>query len=241
MSIWGKLTGAAAGLAIGGPLGALFGGVAGHIADRVTEPPEDKELRNQLAFTAGVVALGAKMAKADGHVSKDEIIAFREVFKVAEADRKNVALLFNLAKQDVAGYDAYANQLAQTFRENPQLLRDVLEGLFHIAMADEVLHPAEEQFLFDVAQRFGIDKNQFRNIKSRYVVSNDQDPYNILEISHDVSDEKLKRHYRALVVEHHPDRLVARGVPVEFIDIANKRLAVINAAYEDIKRERGLP
>ncbi|MCP4934356.1 MAG: DnaJ domain-containing protein [bacterium] len=240
MTIWGKLTGAAAGLVIGGPLGALFGGVAGHIADRVIAPPADKVLRNQLAFTAGVVALGAKMAKADGHVSKDEIIAFQEVFKVEEVDKKNVALLFNLAKQDVAGYDAYANQLAQTFREDPELLQDVLEGLFHIAVADQVLRPSEEQFLYDVAQRFGIDKNQFRNIKSRHVISNDQDPYNILEISHDVSDEKLKRHYRALVMEHHPDRLVARGVPVEFVDIANKRLAVINAAYEDIKRERGL-
>ncbi len=240
MSIWGKLTGAAAGLAIGGPLGALFGGVAGHIADRVTETPEDKDLRNRWSFTAGVVALGAKMAKADGHVSKDEIIAFREVFQIKEADQKNVALLFNLAKRDVAGYDAYADQLAQTFHDNPQLLRDVLEGLFHIALADQVLHPSEEQFLFDVAQRFGIDKNQFRNIKSRHVITNDQDPYNILEIAPDVSNEQLKRHYRALVVEHHPDRLVARGVPVEFIDIANNRLAAINAAYEEIKNERGL-
>ena len=240
MSIWGKLTGAAAGLALGGPLGALFGGVAGHIADRVTEPVEDKELRNQLAFTAGVVALGAKMAKADGHVSKDEIIAFREVFKVSEADKKNVGLLFNLAKQDVAGYDAYADQLAQTFHDNPQLLHDVLEGLFHIAMADQVLHPKEEQFLFDVAQRFGIAKNQFRNIKSRHVISSDQDPYHILEVPHDVGNDELKSHYRALVVQHHPDRLIARGVPVEFIDIANKRLAAINGAYEEIKRERGL-
>ena len=240
MSIWGKLTGAAAGLALGGPLGALFGGMAGHIADRVTESPEDRILRNQLTFTAGVVALGAKMAKADGHVSKDEIIAFREVFKVEEADTKNVARLFNLAKTDVAGYDAYADQLAQTFRDNPQLLEDVLEGLFHIAMADQVLHPYEEQFLQDVAQRFGIEKNQFRNIKSRHVVSNDRDPYNILDITNDLGNEELKRHYRALVREHHPDRLVARGVPLEFIDIANKRLAEINAAYEEIKLERGL-
>ena len=129
MSIWGKLTGAAAGLAVGGPIGALLGGVAGHIADRATEHPEEKEARDQLAFTAGVVALGAKMAKADGHVSKDEIDAFREVFKVQDADAKNVARLFNLAKQDVAGYDAYADQLAQIFRDNPQMLQDVLEGL----------------------------------------------------------------------------------------------------------------
>jgi len=240
MSIWGKLTGAAAGLAIGGPLGALLGGVAGHLADRVSETPEVRDLRNQLAFTAGVVALGAKMAKADGHVSKDEIIAFREVFRVREADAKNVARLFNLAKQDVAGYDAYADQLAHTFRDDPKLLQDVLEGLFHIAMADQVLHPYEEQFLFDVAQRFGIDKNQFRTIKARHVASSELDPYNILEVPHDISNEELKRRYRDLVLEHHPDRLVARGVPVEFVEIANNRLAAINAAYEDIKRERGL-
>ena len=240
MSIWGKLTGAAAGLAIGGPLGALLGGVAGHIADRVTESPEVKEIRNQLAFTAGVVALGAKMAKADGHVSKDEIVAFKEVFKVADPDLENVARLFNLAKQDVAGYDAYADQLAQTFRHDPQLLENVLEGLFHIAMADQVLHPAEEQFLADVAQRFGVGETHFRAIKSRYVALGTADPYSILQISPDVDDSELKRHYRQMVLEHHPDKMIARGVPVEFIDIANKRLADINAAYEVIKRERGI-
>ena len=240
MSIWGKLTGVAAGLAIGGPIGALMGGVAGHIADWATESPEHKKARSQLAFTAGVVALGAKMAKADGHVSSDEVEAFREVFKVRPADEKNVARLFNLAKQDVAGYDAYADQLAQIFRDNPQMLVDVLEGLFHIALADQILHPSEEQFLSDVATRFGIEKTQFRNIKSRHVVSNDIDPYNILEISYTASNDELKRHYRKLVSEHHPDRLIARGLPDEFVDIANNRLAAINAAYEQIKQERGL-
>jgi len=240
MTIWGKLTGVAAGLALGGPLGALFGGVAGHIADRVTEPLADREIRNQLAFTAGVIALGAKLAKADGQVTKDEITAFREVFKVEERDATQVARLFNQAKQDVAGYDAYADQLAQIFRDNPKMLEDILEGLFHIALADQFLHPLEERFLSDVAQRFGIEKNQFRSIKSRHVVSNDRDPYSILEVSYDVDNEELKRHYRVLVSEHHPDRLIARGLPKEFIELANKRLAVINAAYEEIKHERGI-
>ncbi len=239
MSIWGKLTGAAAGLAIGGPIGALLGGMAGHIADRATESQTDRALRDRLAFTAGVVALGAKMAKADGHVSKDEIIAFREVFKVPEEDEKNIARLFNLAKQDVAGYDAYADQLARIFRNNPQMLVDVLEGLFHIAMADQILHPAEERFLGEVAQRFGIDENQFRNIKSRYVISNDCDPYSILEVPCDTDDEALKKHYRKLVAEHHPDKLIARGVPDEFVEIANRRLAAINAAWEEIRKQRG--
>jgi DnaJ like chaperone protein len=240
MSIWGKLTGAAAGLAIGGPIGALLGGVAGHFADRAAESPAQKAVRDQLVFTAGVVALGAKMAKADGHVSRDEIVAFREVFKVEEADAKNVARLFNLAKRDVAGYDAYADQLAQIFWDNPKMLEDILEGLFHIALADQILHPSEEQFLSDVAQRFGLDENQFQNIKLRHVMTDDHDPYAILEVPRDIDSSELKRHYRALVSEHHPDRLMARGVPKEFIDIANKRLAAINGAYEEIKRQRGL-
>ncbi len=240
MSIWGKLTGAAAGLALGGPLGALLGGMAGHIADRVTESPADREARNRLAFTAGVVALGAKMAKADGLVTRDEVIAFREVFRVGEADAKNVARLFNLAKQDVAGYDAYADQLAHIFRGNPQMLEDVLDGLFHIAMADQVLHPSEDLFLTDVARRFGIDENRFRTIRSRHVATSDLDPYSVLEIDGNISDVELKKKYRALVSEHHPDRLIARGVPKEFVDIANKRLAAINAAYEEIKQQRGL-
>ena len=146
MSIWGKLAGAAAGLAIGGPIGALLGGVAGHyVIDRDKE--QDGPAENQVAFTVGVIALGAKMAKADGVVTMDEVNAFKEVFKVPEGEMKNVARVFNLAKQDVAGYEAYAEQLATMFKGNRKLLEDVLEGLFHIAKADDVLHPREEQFL----------------------------------------------------------------------------------------------
>ena len=136
MSVWGKLAGAAAGLAIGGPIGALLGGVAGHyVIDRDKE--EDGPAENQVAFTVGVIALGAKMAKADGVVTMDEVNAFKEVFKVPEGEMKNVARVFNLAKQDVAGYEAYAEQLATMFKGNRKLLEDVLEGLFHIAKADE--------------------------------------------------------------------------------------------------------
>ncbi len=146
MSIWGKLAGAAAGLAIGGPIGALLGGVAGHyVIDRDKE--QDGPAENQVAFTVGVIALGAKMAKADGVVTMDEVNAFKEVFKVPDGEMKNVARVFNLAKQDVAGYEAYAEQLATMFKGNRKLLEDVLEGLFHIAKADDHLHPREEQFL----------------------------------------------------------------------------------------------
>ena len=152
MSIWGKLAGAAAGLAIGGPIGALLGGVAGHyVIDRDQE--QDGPAENQVAFTVGVIALGAKMAKADGVVTMDEVNAFKEVFKVPEGEMKNVARVFNLAKQDVAGYEAYAEQLAAMFKGNRKLLEDVLEGLFHISKADNSLHPREEKFLHEVAKR----------------------------------------------------------------------------------------
>ena len=148
MSIWGKLAGAAAELARGGPIGALLGGVG--------DQEEDGPAENQVAFTVGVIALGAKMAKADGVVTDDEVNAFKEVFKIPPSEMKNVASVFNLAKRDVAGYEVYAEQLAAMFKGNRKLLEDVLEGLFHIAKADEVLHPNEEQFLAQVAKRFGI-------------------------------------------------------------------------------------
>src|SRR6516225_8034618 len=154
MSIWGKLAGAAAGLTIGGPIGALLGGVAGHyVIDRDQE--QDGPAENQVAFTVGVIALGAKMAKADGVVTMDEVNAFKEVFKVPEGEVGNVSRIFNAAKKDAVGYEAYATQLASLLKGNRKLLEDVLEGLFHIAMADGVFHPNEEKFLAEVARRFG--------------------------------------------------------------------------------------
>ena len=242
MSIWGKVAGAAAGLAVGGPIGALMGAIAGHFAvDHSRGDTDDKQAVDQVAFTMGVIALGAKMAKADGVVTKDEIMAFKEVFKVPDEEIKNVARLFDLAKQDIAGYEAYADQLARMFRDNRKLLEDVLEGLFHIAKADAVLHPGEEEFLSGVAEKFGFTETEFRYIRSRHVTDVEQkNPYDILEVAPDISDENLKSHYRKLVRENHPDKLIARGVPEEFIEISTKRLAAINEAYDVVSRERGL-
>ncbi|MGZ5850061.1 MAG: TerB family tellurite resistance protein [Methyloceanibacter sp.] len=239
MSIWGKLAGAAAGLAIGGPIGALLGGVAGHyVIDRDQE--QDGQAENQVAFTVGVIALGAKMAKADGVVTLDEVNAFKEVFKVPEGEMKNVARVFNLAKQDVAGYEAYAEQLAAMFKGNRKLLEDVLEGLFHIAKADEVLHPREEEFLGQVAKRFGITETEFSYIKARHVTAAKRNPYDVLGITPSVGNDELKTHYRKLVAENHPDKLMARGVPKEFVAIATEKVAAINEAYGQIAKERGI-
>ncbi|MGH6866755.1 MAG: TerB family tellurite resistance protein [Methyloceanibacter sp.] len=239
MSIWGKLAGAAAGLAIGGPIGALLGGVAGHyVIDRDQE--QDGSAGNQVAFTVGVIALGAKMAKSDGVVTMDEVNAFKEVFKVPDGEMKNVARVFNLAKQDVSGYEAYAEQLATMFKGNRKLLEDVLEGLFHIAKADEALHPGEEKFLAQVAKRFGFTDTEFSYIKARHVVASKRNPYDVLGIKPSITNDELKVQYRRLIADNHPDKLIARGVPKEFIAIATEKVATINEAYDTIAKERGI-
>ncbi|MGO9172468.1 MAG: TerB family tellurite resistance protein [Rhodomicrobium sp.] len=231
MSIWGKLSGAAA--SIGGPIGALLSR-AGHLAMDRTGSEHDK----QVAFTVGVIALGAKMAKADGAVTRDEIEAFKEVFKVPPGEEHNVGRLFNLAKQDVAGFELYARQLNRLFHDDRQLLTDVMDGLFHIAVADGRLHPSEERFLAEVAKEFGFTDQDFLRIKGRHFKCEMYDPYNILHTSPKASDAELRVQYHKLVAENHPDMLIARGVPAEFIDIATKKLAAINAAYEEIKASR---
>jgi DnaJ like chaperone protein len=222
---------------MGGPIGALIGGIAGHFVDHHRDHAAS-EHDKQVAFTVGVIALGAKMAKADGVVTKDEVHAFKEVFKVPKGEEHNVARLFNLAKQDVAGYELYARQLDRLFHDNRALLTDVMDGLFHIAMADGKLHPNEEKFLSNVADVFGFSEQEYLAIKGRHFKCDMYDPYNVLHISPKATDSELKVHYHKLVAENHPDKLIARGVPAEFVDIATKKLAAINAAYEEIKTAR---
>lgn len=235
MSIWGKLAGAAAGLAVGGPLGAVLGGVAGHIViDRENDAAEPDK---QIAFTIGVIALGAKMAKADGLVTKDEVRAFKEVFRVPESEAKNVARIFDLAKGDIAGFESYAKQLARLFRDDPDMLHNILEGLFHIAEADKVLQPLERDYLATVARHFGISDAEFRSFLARHAAA-ERSPYEVLGVDPKISEEDLQRHYRKLMVENHPDKLMSRGLPQEMIDIATRKIAALNEAYDEIRKDR---
>lgn len=233
MSIWGKLAGAAAGLAVGGPLGAVLGSFAGHLViDRDNDASEPDK---QVAFTIGVIALGAKMAKVDGAVTKDEVRAFKEVFRVPEGEAKNVARVFDMAKQDVAGFESYAKQLARLFKDDPDMLHNILEGLFHIAEADKLLDPSERDYLATVAHHFGIGDAEFRSILARHVASERRSPFEILGVDPSLSGEALHSHYRKLMVENHPDKLIARGLPQEMIDIATRKIAALNEAYDEIR------
>jgi len=231
MSVWGKVSGAAAGLLVGGPVGALVGALAGHfIFDRESDPG--------LVFTIAVIALAGKMSRADGNATEEEFAVFLRVFHVPSPEEGNVRRIFNLARQDIAGYEIYAGQIAKLFVGNPAILEDVLDGLFEIAKADGVLHPAESQFLERVAEIFGFAPNEFRRIRASHFAPELTDPYVILGVSYVAGEEELRQTYRRLVRENHPDSLIARGVPPEFIKLANDKLAAINSAYEKIRAER---
>ncbi len=200
----------------------------------------DAELRRRVAFSVAMIALSAKMAKADGIVTQDEIRAFRDIFEVPPDQTRNVARLYDLAKRDVAGFEAYAEQMARlcgSGRANCMMLEDILDGLFYIATADGVLHEREGEFLRRVAEIFRIEDAHFRTIMARHVDMGAGDPYQVLGIARGAPFAEVRKRYRKLVADNHPDRLIARGLPQEFINIATKRLAAINAAYETIERE----
>ena len=221
MSIWTRITEALSALTSGEGLAAVF--------DRLRAPPE-----RSVAFTIAVIALGAKMAKADGLVTRDEVTAFREVFQIAEADAAEAAKVFNLARQDVAGFDDYARRISTMFADQPQILTDLMEGLFHIAMADGIYHPNENAFLEEVCDIFGLNEDTFATLKARFVPNTSPLPHSVLGIAPGASMEKARKAWQALVRANHPDALIARGLPPEAIRLAEKRMIDINRAWETI-------
>lgn len=194
--------------------------------------------QNQVAFTIAVVTLAAKMSKADGVSSDVEVAAFERLFHVGEGEHKALRRVFDLARQDVAGFEVYASQLAPLLAKEPELKVAVVECLLHIASADHVLHPEEDDFLKRVADIIGIPGTEYRAIRRAFVQDPDS-PYDVLGVAPNASDDDVKRRYRDLAREHHPDALTAKGVPPEFLAASARRLAAINAAYDAIRAERG--
>jgi len=255
MSIWGKILGGAAGFALGGPLGALIGAVAGHAVDAMArdtallaevgggatvETEERPPPTQQIAFTIGVIVLGAKMAKADGRVTPDEIRAFREVFQIPPEEMKNVGRLFDQARRDAQGYEPYARQLGRLFQQHPAVLEQLMDGLFHIARADGKVGAEELVYLESVARLFGLSDRAWLRMKTVNLGEIETtDPYALLGVSESDDEAAVKARHRKLVLEHHPDRLIASGMPPEFIAVAEDKLAKINAAYDELKRRKG--
>lgn len=223
MSIWSRINEALRALRQGEPLSQVF--------DLLRAPPE-----RTVAFTIAVIALGAKLAKADGQVTRNEVATFRRIFTIAPEDEAAAARVFNLARQDVAGFDLYARKIAAMFPARDPVLMDLMEGLFEVAMADNSFHPNEEAFLREVAQIFGLTERCFDCLRARFVGDVAPDPYDVLEVSPDAPLAEIRRAYRRAVRETHPDRLAARGVPPEAVQIAEHRLRDLNHAWEEIRQ-----
>jgi len=221
MSLWSRISEAVAALTQGESLSAVF--------DKLRAPPQ-----RSVAFAIAVIALGAKMAKADGQVTRDEVTAFREVFQIASADEEGAARVFNLARQDVAGFEEYAARIQRMFAGEEGTLCDLMEGLFHIAMADGFYHPNENLFLERVAEIFKLPDAEFMALRARFVPDAMPDPYTVLGVSPTMPISDIRKVWRDLVRNTHPDAMMARGVPEEAIKLAEKRMIDINQAWDAI-------
>ncbi|MFQ3184488.1 MAG: DnaJ like chaperone protein [Octadecabacter sp.] len=227
MSIWTRITDALSALTAGESLSDVFA--------NLRTPPE-----RSVAFAIAVIALGAKMAKADGQVTRDEVAAFREVFTIPKGEEKNAGRLFNLARTDVAGFEDYARKIKMMYGDDRTApLCDLMEGLFHIALADGYYHPNEDAFLTRVAQIFGLPDAQFKRLRAQFVPDAQRDPFDVLGVSPDMTISQMRKIWRQLVRDTHPDRMIARGVPQEAIKMAEKRMVAINRAWDEIN-ERNL-
>jgi DnaJ like chaperone protein len=235
MSIWTRIADALSALAAGEGLSVVL--------DRLRAAPAPER---SIGFTIAVIALGAKMAKADGRVTRDEVSAFRRIFAIAPEEEANAARVFNLARQDVAGFDTYARKVAALFRQEGEalcaddrnVLIDLLEGLFAIAMADGSYHPQEDAFLEQVATIFGLDARCYRVVRSRFVEGAPRDPYEVLGIAPNASLQDARAAWKQAVRDSHPDAMIARGVPAEAVKLAERRLIAINEAWDAISARR---
>lgn len=235
MSIWTRIYEALAALATGEGLGTIL--------DRLRTGPAPER---SVGFTIAVIALGAKMAKADGEVTRGEVVAFRQIFEIPPEDEAHAARVFNLARQDVAGFDVYARKVAALFNttgaalcaDDRNVLIDLLEGLFQIAMADGNYHPNEDEFLSEVARIFGLDARCYRVLRARFVEGVPRDPYDVLGLSVSATLADARAAWRQGVKDCHPDVMIARGVPPEAVKLAERRLIAINQAWEEIQQAK---
>lgn len=232
MSIWTRIAAALAALAQGEALSSVF--------DRFRDTPAPEQ---SVSFTIAVLALGAKMAKADGTVSRAEVTAFRRIFRFPPGEEEHAAHVFDLARRDVAGFDAYARKIARLFNpegrricaDDHHILVDILEALFQIALADGSYHCGEDNFLKEVANQFGLDEPCFQTVRARLVEGAPRNPYDVLGLPHSASKDEAKAAWKLLVRDTHPDVMQARGVPKEAMQLAERRLITINEAWKEIQ------
>lgn len=259
MGYWGKIIGGMAGFAMGGPFGAMVGAALGHAADNggmpqgfsfnfgnatMLNPARIAAMlgRRDQVFSICAVVLAAKLAKCDGPVNREEIDAFKRHFRVPPEAVRDIGRLFDHAREDPGGFETYATQLGEAFEDNHGVLEDVLGALFAIARADGPVNGREQEFLLRVHHRFRLSRAAWDRVRGGVPrgAANGPDPYAVLGVTRSAADDVIRTTWKQLMRENHPDSLASRGVPAEFIARAHDKVAQINAAWDRIKRERGL-
>jgi DnaJ like chaperone protein len=257
LGVWGKILGGVGGFLTGGPLGAVVGAALGHAADsgatgRIGPGAADLAAllgNKETLFAISVIVLSAKLAKADGAVKREEIDAFKRHFRIPPENLREVGQMFDKAREDADGWEPFAERLGAAFADNKAMLEDVLAALFQIARADGPITKGELPVLQGIHLRFGLDHAAWDRAKgggagggqSRVEQQKQtDDAYLVLGIAPSATDEEVRLAWRKLMRENHPDGLAARGVPPEFVERATRKVAEINAAWDRIKRQRGL-
>ena len=242
MSIWGKIIGGTTGFALGGPLGAIIGMMIGGSFDRsarkFSSSNQISQQQKQNVFALCIIVLSAKIAKADGQVTKDEIYTFKEKFNIQAEEMSEVSKIFNEAKKSSFGFKNIADQVGNLFSDNKVLLEQLLNNLFYIAEADGLTSINELEVLKSISQSFHFNETDFQRIFHSRLNNKESDPYKILGVTREDSDNNIRKKWIELSKEHHPDYLIAKGMPKEFIKEANKELSSINLAYDKIKELR---
>ena len=237
MTIWGLIIGGATGFAFGGPIGALLGAAAGTIAGQQMRRHLDPEQNKKVAFTVAVIALSAKMARADGVVTAAEIKSFRQRVQIPEGDLRRVGQFWDLARQTKDGFEAYAQQTVRLFGSKSAILEQLLDLLFTIARSDGHITNPEWDYLREVSYIFGYNEDEFNRLSDIYSGANPP-PHLLLGVSAHASLDEIRSAWKKLAAEHHPDKLIAAGMPEEFIQAATNRLARINHAYDLLSRQQ---
>ena len=237
MSIWGSLLGCVIGFSFGGPFGALLGSfLGGKISGLNSSKTIGNQQNSQEVFALSLIILSAKLSKADGHVSKEELIAVKDKLQIPDSEIDQVAKIFNKAKDESTGYEPYAKQIAEIFRDNINVLEEVINILFYIAEADGNVSNDEETMIANIAYIFGLSQKQYQSIKESRKTSDKLNPYIVLESQPTDDLKTIRKNYIRLSKEHHPDLLISKGVPVEVINESKNKMRSINAAWDQVQK-----
>jgi DnaJ like chaperone protein len=260
MGYWGKIIGGTAGFFVGGPYGAVIGAAIGHAADSGSADSIRRPFnqatgynparvagmfgRREEVFAVTVTVLAAKLCKCDGPITRLEIDAFKRNFRIPPASARGIGRLFDQARDSSDSFEPYAARLAEAFNDNRGVLEQVLISLFNIARADGPVNAREQEFIRRVHRRLALDQvswdRAFGETSYRPRPVETDDPYLELGLTRQASGDELRATWKRLMRENHPDSLASRGVPADFIARAGDKVARINAAWDRIKRERGL-